>query len=78
MKIQLNLYASLSKFMPEDARSGHGLELGGGTTVRAVLERFGVPLETVKMIFINGRHAGMDTVLEEGDRLGVFPPVAGG
>ena len=77
-KIQLNLYASLSRFMPEEARSGDGLVLDVGTTVRAVLVRFGVPLETVKMIFINGRHAEMDTVLEDGDRLGVFPPVAGG
>ena len=64
--------------MPEEARSGHGLELAGETTVREVLERFNVPLETVKMIFINGRHAGMDAVLKDGDRVGVFPPVAGG
>ena len=77
-KIQLNLYASLSRFMPKDASSDHGLELAGETTVSEVLERFGVPLETVKMIFINGRHAGMDAVLEDGDRVGVFPPVAGG
>ncbi|MBW1785655.1 MAG: MoaD/ThiS family protein [Deltaproteobacteria bacterium] len=77
-KIQLNLYASLSRFMPEEDRSGHGLELAGETTVREVLVRFNVPLETVKMIFINGRHAGMDAVLNDGDRVGVFPPVAGG
>jgi molybdopterin converting factor small subunit len=78
MTIHLNLYASLSRFMPKDAGSGGGLELERETTVRDILERFGVPLQSVKMVFINGRHAGMDAVLRDGDRVGVFPPVAGG
>jgi len=30
------------------------------------------------MIFLNGLHATGDEVLREGDRVGVFPPVAGG
>jgi molybdopterin converting factor small subunit len=37
-----------------------------------------VPLETVKLIFLNGIHAKDNEVLKDGDRLGVFPPVAGG
>jgi molybdopterin converting factor small subunit len=37
-----------------------------------------VPADTVKLIFLNGIHAQADQILKEGDRVGVFPPVAGG
>lgn len=78
MKIQLNLYASLSRCMPEGIPGDHVLELDAGMRVKEILERLGVSMESVKMIFVNGRHATPETVLVDGDRVGVFPPVAGG
>ena len=80
MKIELKLYASLSKYMPQallEKKPGY-LEIQEGTTIKALLNELKVPLETVKLIFVNGVHAKDDDLLEEGDRLGVFPPVAGG
>jgi sulfur-carrier protein len=80
MKIELKLYASLGKYMPQvplEKKPGY-LEIQEGTTIKALLEELKVPLETVKLIFVNGVHAKDDDVLKEGDRLGVFPPVAGG
>ena len=32
----------------------------------------------VKLVFVNGLKAGFDTVLRDGDRLGLFPAVGGG
>ena len=80
MKIEVKLYASLGRYMPQAAlESGQNyLEVGEGTTIKALLENLKVPLETVKLIFLNGIHARENEVLKEGDRLGVFPPVAGG
>jgi len=80
MKIDLKLYASLGRYTPQAAlekRQGY-LEVGEGTTIKALLENLKVPLETVKLIFLNGIHAKDSEVLKDGDRLGVFPPVAGG
>jgi molybdopterin synthase sulfur carrier subunit len=37
-----------------------------------------IPPEAPKVIFLNGVHAKGDEVLKDGDRLGAFPPVAGG
>jgi sulfur carrier protein ThiS len=54
------------------------LEIGEGMTIKALLENLKVPLETVKLIFLNGTHAKDNEVMNDGDRLGVFPPVAGG
>jgi molybdopterin converting factor small subunit len=80
MKVEVKLYASLGRYMPQAVleKDQNYLEVGEGTTIKALLENLKVPLETVKLIFVNGVHAKNDDVLKEGDRLGVFPPVAGG
>ncbi len=80
MKVQVKLYASLGKYMPqaELVKGKDCVEVGEGTTIKALLENLGVPIETVKLIFLNGIHAKETEVLKDGDRLGVFPPVAGG
>jgi sulfur-carrier protein len=74
MKVELNLYASLARFVP---RTGP-MEIDGETTILGLLRRLDVPMEKVKIIFLNGIHASGEESLKEGDRIGVFPPVAGG
>jgi molybdopterin converting factor small subunit len=80
MKIELKLYASLGRFLPQSLleKKQDYLEVEEGATIKALLEKLKVPLETVKLVFLNGTHAKGDEVLKDGDRLGVFPPVAGG
>jgi sulfur-carrier protein len=78
MNIQFRLYASLFRYMPEPWRKAPTVEVREDMTVRDLLESIKVPLEAVKVIFINGVHARVDDALREGDRVGVFPPVAGG
>ena len=79
MKVEVKLYASLGRHAPSGA-SGEPffLEPPEGTTVRDLLNLLDVPENSVKIIFLNGVHANLDTVLNEGDRLGGFPPGAGG
>jgi len=48
------------------------------TTIRGLLRRLNVPMDKVKIIFLNGIHASGEESLKDGDRIGVFPPVAGG
>ena len=74
MKVELNLYASLARSVP---RTGP-MEIDGETTILGLLRRLDVPMEKVKIIFLNGIHASGIETLREGDRVGVFPPVAGG
>ena len=76
--IHFRLYASLSRYMPEPWRNASTVEVREGMTVNDLLKSIGVPLEAVKMVFINGVHAKGGEVLHDGDRVGVFPPVAGG
>lgn len=79
MKIEVNLYASLGKYRRSDARDRPwAVDVADGATVGELLDGLGVPADEVKMIFLNGLHAGREASLKEGDRLGVFPPVGGG
>ncbi len=38
----------------------------------------GVPLDEIKLIFINSVKADVEDILKDGDKMGAFPPVAGG
>jgi sulfur carrier protein ThiS len=79
MKIELNLYATLARYLPEGVKAaGNIIEVQEGMTVGDLMRQMNVPDDQVKLVFINGSHAGRDSVLEDGCRLGVFPPVGGG
>lgn len=73
--IDLRLFATLQKFIPENADA---FPITPGSTVRDVLEQINVPLENAKLIFVNSLKKDLDAVLAGGDRVGVFPPVGGG
>ncbi|MDD2603310.1 MAG: MoaD/ThiS family protein [Desulfobacterales bacterium] len=75
IQIELRLYASLKPLEPASAASH---PLPSGTTVGEVLAGLKVPGDQVKLVFVNGRKAHRQRVLQDGDRLGVFPPVGGG
>ena len=57
--------------------SARAFELDEGTTIADVIETLGLP-DQPRIVFVNGRHADEDASLHEGDRLAIFPPVAGG
>ena len=80
MKIELNLYASLRGYLPpaSQGEAKDPTETREGCTIRELLAQLGVPADAVKIIFLNGVRARGDEKLKEGDRVGVFPPVAGG
>ena len=79
MNIDFYLYASLAKYLPDEARSkGITVSAPAGSTVRDLLQLFEVPEAEVKLVFINGVRKDLNAVLSENDRVGMFPPVGGG
>lgn len=79
MNVDVVLFAHLSTFQPDGLGGRHSrtFELAEGTTIAEVIAAIGLPDEP-RVIFVNSRHAAEDRVLSEGDRLAIFPPVAGG
>ncbi|HWR04733.1 MAG TPA: MoaD/ThiS family protein [Humidesulfovibrio sp.] len=75
MNITLKCFASLSRFSPPDAEA---YPVTPGETVASVVARLGIPVEELKLVFVNGTHAELSAPLADGDRLGLFPAVGGG
>ena len=43
-----------------------------------LLEKLRVPLDQVKLIFVDSKKADMNMKLKGGERVGIFPAVGGG
>ena len=79
MKIELRLYASFRQYLPGESKNNQGMtQFRDGITIDGILKALKIPQEAVKIMFLNGTHAKGDEILKEGDRVGIFPPVAGG
>ena len=79
MTIDVALFAYLSDYQPDGLGGRHArpLEVPEDATVADLIVRLGLPDEP-RVVFVNGRHAPDDQILAPGDRLAIFPPVAGG
>jgi molybdopterin synthase sulfur carrier subunit len=79
MRIAVKLYATLRRYKPDLPRgAGLPLEVPPGTTVSQVVERLGIPDAAPLVAMVNNAVCKADYVLAEGDKLSLFPPVAGG
>lgn len=83
MQVQLELYASLMRYLPPGAeRHRIAVEVPEGFTVQALLDRYRIPREQSHLVLHNGvflyPQQREQTVLEQGDVIAAWPPVAGG
>jgi sulfur carrier protein ThiS len=84
MRIVFKLYASLTQYLPSEVRASNRLPLDipPGSTVASVVEPFNLPLKLVHLVLVNGVYVPRDErtthVLEDGDVLAIWPPIAGG
>ena len=84
MKVVFKLYASLTEYLPAQARVDNRvtLELPEGSAVAAVIEPFGLPHKLVHLVLVNGVYVPPEQrlthVLVDGDVLAIWPPIAGG
>jgi molybdopterin synthase sulfur carrier subunit len=79
MKVKVQLYAILAKYLPTNTHNKTAvLEVAEGTSVQEVLNELTIPQNMPKILLVNGRNAELDRVLAEGDTVSIFPPIAGG
>ena len=84
MRITFKLYASLTQYLPAQARYDNRvqLDLPEGATVQQVIEPYGMPTKLVHLVLINGTYVPPDERLSrqlvQGDVLAIWPPIAGG
>lgn len=79
MNIELHLFASLSKFRPKEfSKNPWIINCEENIDIKFLIEKLHLPKEEIKIIFINGKHASLKSQLNDGDRIGMFPPIGGG
>jgi molybdopterin converting factor small subunit len=84
MKITFKLFASLSDYLPQQARYTNVIELdiAQDATILQVIAPFALPEKMVHLVLVNGTYIApekrMTHVLKEGDSLAIWPPIAGG
>ena len=79
MRIEVRLFASLARYGAHPSvLPGGFMEFPGPVPVSRVADTLNIPHREIRLIFINGVHARMDSEVRDGDRLGFFPPIGGG
>jgi molybdopterin converting factor small subunit len=73
--IQLKLFAALAHLSPGNCDR---VPIQPGITVKEMLDQLAIPTVKAHLIFINGIKRSLETRLSGGERVGIFPPVAGG
>lgn len=83
MRVTVKLYATLADYLPAGSRNNRvEIEVEQNVAVDAVLAPFSLPAKLTHLVLVNGVFIPpaerATTLLQEGDTLAVWPPIAGG
>lgn len=77
MKVNLKCFSSLVNPDACDYKNSTPYNLADGQTVEDLVQHAGIARQDVKIAFVNSRKVNFDTVLADGDRVGLAPAVGG-
>ena len=77
MKVNLKCFSKLAKAETCDYKNSTPYELDAGQSVEDLVSSAGLAKEDVKIVFVNSRKTNFDTVLTDGDQVGLAPSVGG-
>jgi molybdopterin converting factor small subunit len=77
MNIGLKCFATLAEADKCDYKKSTPKALPDGSTIRNLFSKEAIPEKDVKLIFVNGKQSALDTVLHDGDQVGLAPAVGG-
>jgi sulfur-carrier protein len=79
MEVTVVLYATLIRYHPEGGgNKPFTVELPAGSTVEDLIKHLEIGKDEAKQVFIRHTSRPKDFELEDGMRVAIFPPVAGG
>ncbi len=77
--VEVRLYATLRKYHSSPGNSqAMVVELGDKAQLENLLDKLNIPREEVTVVLVNGRREEASYLLQDGDRVGIFPLVGGG
>lgn len=83
MNVTVKLYALLGRYLPPNSRDNAAdLPVAEGASVMDVIRQLNLPMEHCHLVLVNGTFVPPSErgarVLEQGDALAIWPPIAGG
>jgi molybdopterin converting factor small subunit len=84
MNITFKLFASLTDYLPPEARTSNvmALNVPADASISTIIAPFGMPEKLVHLVLVNGVYVEpadrLTRTLQEGDVLAIWPPIAGG
>ncbi|MEW5919988.1 MAG: MoaD/ThiS family protein [Bacillota bacterium] len=73
------LFATLRPYNPHgESSEPFSLQLPVGSDIAFLLRELKIPRHASKQVFVNSVRREKDYVLQDGERVAVFPPIAGG
>jgi molybdopterin converting factor small subunit len=82
MEVEVKLYAALRRYRPAAAPGAphhpFTLSLADGATVATLVTELGIPGGMVNAAAVNDEAVEVSLMLQDGDRVSLFPPTAGG
>lgn len=83
ISVTLKLYASLGAYLPPGAeRNTANVEAQSSASIESLLDAHNIPREACHLVLRNGvfqpREMRASAILNDGDTVAVWPPVAGG
>ena len=78
MRVEVHLHADLERYAPSGRRGVIDLVLPIGAQVADVLREVALPADRRVLVGLNGAAAQPEQVLEDGARIDLVPPIAGG
>ncbi|GJL82059.1 MAG: hypothetical protein DHS20C01_16930 [marine bacterium B5-7] len=83
MQITFKLYASLGDYLPAGARENTvRIKVDSGISLNRLMDQYQVPREMAHLVLVNGIYQPPEdrdsALLNDGDAVAIWPPVAGG
>jgi len=73
-QVQIRFYEELNDFLaPELRKWAFDHDFERRTSVKDMIESFGVPHTEVEIILVNGQSVGFSHIVQDGDRISVYP-----
>ena len=84
MRITLKLYATLTDYLPAEARTSNQvlMEVADDATIQSIVAPLNMPSKLVHLVLVNGVFVPPEDraarTFRPGDVLAIWPPIAGG
>jgi len=76
--LRSEIVCNFKGFIPQEKRGMDWVMLEAGSTLDDLIKYLQIPEDTSLIIMVNGRRQIENLELNDGDRVGIFPPVGGG